>query len=204
VAALAAVVGPAHIADDKLNFEKWEHQLTLMVNRAEDGPKLKRKAPPAANPQVLASTCAPTAPPSHHAHTGRAPRDANVAAAVLPFDPQQHCCSHAHERLHTHARTHAHTHTHSHSHSHSHTSHISCIDAPLARHCSSMLHGASCFVLRVAGPHLEPACPPQAPSVAPTSPGPQQARAHCRHRADRQRTGSADCGFRATHCARAR
>jgi hypothetical protein len=69
VAALAAVVGPAHIADDKLNFEKWEHQLTLMVNKAEDGPKLKRKAPPAANPQVLASTCAPTAPPSHHDRT---------------------------------------------------------------------------------------------------------------------------------------
>ncbi len=68
VAALAAVVGPAHIADDKLRFEKWEHQLTLMVNKAEDGPKLKRKAPPAANPQVRASTCAPTAPPSHHAH----------------------------------------------------------------------------------------------------------------------------------------
>jgi hypothetical protein len=56
VAALAAVVGPALIADDKLNFEKWEHQLTLMVNKAEDGPKLKRKAPPAANPQVLPST----------------------------------------------------------------------------------------------------------------------------------------------------
>jgi hypothetical protein len=64
VAALAAVVGPAHIADDKLQFEKWEHQLTLMVNKAEDRPKLKRKAPPAANPQVLASTCAPSAPPS--------------------------------------------------------------------------------------------------------------------------------------------
>jgi hypothetical protein len=45
-----------------------------MVNKAEDGPKLKRKAPPAANPQVLASTCAPTAQPSHHAHTGHAPR----------------------------------------------------------------------------------------------------------------------------------
>jgi hypothetical protein len=74
VAALAHVVGPAHIADDKRQFEKWEHQLTLMVNKAEDGPKLKRKSPPAANPQVLASTCAPTAPPSHHAHTGRAPR----------------------------------------------------------------------------------------------------------------------------------
>jgi hypothetical protein len=144
VAVLAAVVGPAHIADDKLRFEKWEHQLTLMVNKAEDGPKLKRKAPPAANPQVLASTCAPTAQPSHHAHTGHAPRalrdgqrdcasaccvqataedqqtepsprvvpnferkalgmgnrrteahvvprDANVAAAVLPFRPKHHC-----------------------------------------------------------------------------------------------------------------
>jgi hypothetical protein len=68
-AAVAAVVDPAHIADDdRLRFEKWVHQLTLMVNKAEDGPKLKGKAPPAANPQVLASTCAPTAPPSHRAH----------------------------------------------------------------------------------------------------------------------------------------
>jgi SNF2 family DNA or RNA helicase len=53
VAALAAVVGPAHIADDdRLRFEKWVHQLTLMVNKAEDGPKLKRKA--VSKPKLLA------------------------------------------------------------------------------------------------------------------------------------------------------
>jgi hypothetical protein len=52
VAELAAADVPACAAGDKLQFDKWMHHLTLMVDKAEEASNGQSNAPPAADPEV--------------------------------------------------------------------------------------------------------------------------------------------------------
>jgi hypothetical protein len=52
LADLVTASSPALVAGDKLEFQKWAHKLTIMVNKAEEGPNVKPKAGPAADPLV--------------------------------------------------------------------------------------------------------------------------------------------------------
>jgi hypothetical protein len=52
VADLAAADFPACASGDKLQFDKWMHHLTLMVDKAEEASNGKSNAPPAADPEV--------------------------------------------------------------------------------------------------------------------------------------------------------
>jgi hypothetical protein len=52
VADLAAADVPACAAGDKLQFDKWMHHLSLMVDKAEEASNGQSNAPPAADPEV--------------------------------------------------------------------------------------------------------------------------------------------------------